>query len=216
VARVKVWTPDGSGRVRAEWTNTLTLGDSAGRRVQRWITAGYSVAANGDTVRWELRQTYDAKTLAPYGIVRTSTTGASSTLRIDGHHVTGTRQARSDGPVEQIDYTLDRPGFVASASDLVPGAMKMRPGLVIVAPLWTAGATSSEMRSFRVVGQQSVDVEGTQQTAWRVDERRLSDGKHLATWYLTDESPYMVAGEVPLADGSIQCYTEISLPGPRP
>ena len=135
-ARVRVWAPDGSGRVRAEWTNTLTLGDSAGRQVQRWLTAGYQIAANGDTVRWELRQTYDAKTLAPYGIVRTSSTGATSALRIDGRHVTGVRRTRPDMPAENVDFMLDRPGFVGSASDLVPGAVKMRSGLVVIAPVW--------------------------------------------------------------------------------
>ena len=209
----RVRTTDGSGRIRTEWTNRLTIGDSAGRKVHRWVTAGYQLAANGDTVRWELRQTYDARTLAPYGIVRTTSAGASSALRIDGRHVTGTRRPRADAAPETVDFMLDRPGFVGSASDLVPGAAKMRAGLVVIAPIWSAtSATTSEVRSFTVVGKESVKVEDGSETAWRVDERRMSDGKLLATWFLTDTAPYMVAGEVPLPDGSIQRYTEISIP----
>src|SRR5688500_11025688 len=80
-ARVRVWVGPGAGRMRAEWTNTLTLGDSAGRKVQRWVTTGWQVTPAGDTVRWELRQTYDAQTLAPLGITRTASTGAMSSVR---------------------------------------------------------------------------------------------------------------------------------------
>src|SRR5687768_16903016 len=94
-ARVRVWVGPGQGRMRAEWTNVLSLGDSAGRKVQRWITAGRQVTPAGDTVRWELRQTYDAQTLAPLGITRTSSTGATSSLRIDGRHVRGARRANA-------------------------------------------------------------------------------------------------------------------------
>jgi hypothetical protein len=211
----RVRTTDGSGRIRTEWTNTLTIGDSAGRKVHRWVTAGYQLAANGDTVRWELRQTYDARTLAPYGIVRTTSTGASSALRIDGRHVTGVRRPRPDAPAETVDFMLDRPGFVGSASDLVPGAAQMRPGLVIIAPVWSAtSATTSESRSFTIVGKEPVKVEQSTENAWRVEERRVGDAKLLATWFLTESAPYMVAGEVPLADGSVQRYTEIALPRP--
>ncbi len=215
-ARVRVWTA--TGQQRAEWTNVLTLGDSAGRPVQRWVTRGTSLTAAGDTVRWELRQTYDARTLAPYGIVRTSSTGAESALRIDGKRVTGTRRAGRDAPVETIDLTLDRPGFVASASDLVPLAAGLRQGRVMIAPIWSPGMAASETRVFSVLGRQRVDVEGTGIEAWKVEERRQQDGRLVANWYLVDQSPYMVYGEVPQADGTMQRYTEVEIPmpGPRP
>ena len=38
----------------------------------------------------------------------------------------------------------------------------------------------------------------------------------LATWWLLDKSPYMVYGEVPLPDGTIQRMTEVEIPTPRP
>ena len=218
-ARVRVWVGGGpgEGRMRAEWTNVLTLGDSAGRRVMRWVTTGTQITPAGDSVRWELRQTYDAITLAPYGIARTASNGATTSLRIDGRNVTGTRRANATAAVENLAYEIERPGFVASASDLVPLAVKgaFKPGTVVVAPIWGPGMTTrSELRAFTVVGQVDVDVEGTMVHAWKVDEHRLSDGKHLAAWYLLDKSPYMVYGEVPLPDGTVQRMTEVELPMP--
>lgn len=215
-ARVRVWVGGGpgQGRMRGEWTNVLTVGDSAGRQVHRWVTTGMSVTPAGDTVRWELRQTYDARTLAPYGIVRTASTGAVSALRIDGRRVSGTRKANASAAAEAIDYEIDRPGFVASASDLVPLAVGLKKGAVIVAPIWGPPMRAAEMRVFTVLDRTDVDVEGTIVNAWKVEERRQSDAKLLATWYLLDKSPYMVYGEVPLPDGTIQRMTEVEVPMP--
>ena len=211
-ARVRVWVGPGQGRMRAEWTNVLTLGDSAGSRVQRWVTTGWQVTPAGDTVRWELRQTYDARTLAPLGITRTASTGATSSVRIDGRQVRGTRRANRDAQVEPIDYVIDQPGFVASASDLVPAAVRLDSGVVMIAPVWQPGSTTSELRVFSVAGKVDVDVEGTKVNAWKVEERRRADKSLLATGYLLDRSPYMVYGEVPLPDGSIQRMTEVEIP----
>jgi hypothetical protein len=193
----------------------LTIGDSAGRQVHRWVTTGTQITAAGDSVKWELRQTYDARTLAPYGIARTTSTGLTSSLQIDGRRVRGTRRANAAAPIETIDYEIDRPGFVASASDLVPLAVGLKQGAVIVAPIWGPPMTASEMRIFSVLGRADVDVEGTTINAWKVEERKQADGKLLATWYLLDKSPYMVYGEVPLPDGSIQRMTEIEIPATR-
>src|SRR5262245_39937555 len=66
-ARVHVRVGDGAQT--AEWTNELTLGDSAGRRVMRWVTKGTRTSPAGTAITWEIRQTYDAVTLAPYGYV---------------------------------------------------------------------------------------------------------------------------------------------------
>ena len=215
-ARVRVYVGAGDGRMRAEWTNVLTLGDSAGRRVMRWVTRGTQYPPNGDPVRWELRQTYDAKTLAPYGIARTASTGLVTSLRIDGTRVTGTRRASAGAAEEQISYAIDKPGFVASASDLVPLAAGLKEGRVIIAPIWGPPMTASEMRVFTVVGKVDVDVEGTSVNAWKVEERKQADSRLLATWYLVEKSPYMVYGEVPLPDGSVQRMTEVEVPMPRP
>jgi hypothetical protein len=210
-ARVRVVVGPGQGRVRAEWTNTLALGDSAERRVQRWLTAGWQVTPAGDTVRWELRQTYDARTLAPLGITRTASTGATSSLRIDGRQVRGSRRPNATAATESLDYTIDQPGFVASASDLVPAAVKLDSGVVMIAPVWQPGSTTSELRVFTVIGRTDIDVEGTKVNAWKVEERRRADKTLLGTWYLLDRSPYMVYGEVPLPDGSVQRMTEVEV-----
>jgi hypothetical protein len=213
-ARVRVYVGPGEGRIRAEWLNVLTEGDSAGRRLHYWLTTGTQVTAAGDTVKWELRQTYDAITLQPYSIVRTASNGAMSSLRIDGRRVQGTRRAHANAPVEPVDYTIDRPGFVASASDLVPAAVGFEQGRVISVPIWGPGMMAAEQRTFTILGKVDVNVEGTVVNAWKVEEHRVSDGKLLATWWLLDRSPYMVYGEVPLADGTIQRMTEVEAPMP--
>jgi hypothetical protein len=215
-ARVRVYvTTNGQERVRAEWLNVLRHGDSAGKKVHHWVTTGVQIPASGsDTVRWELHQTYDAKTLAPYGIVRTASNGSASAFRIDGKQVTGWRRASADAPRRDTAWTIERPGFVAGASDLVPMAVGFKPGKIMVAPLWGPNMRTSEMRVFTVLGRDDVSVEGTVVNAWKVEERRQSDRVLLATWWLLDKSPYMVYGEVPLADGTIQRMTEVEVPLP--
>ena len=195
----------------AEWTNELALGDSAGRPVMRWVTKGTRHTATG-TVTWELRQTYDAITLAPYGYASQSSTGAYSHLTINGGHVVGTQHRANDTTPTSVDFVVERPGFVAGASDLVPTAVGLRAGSVIVAPIWSPSTKASEQRAFAVLGQERLTLEGTAVLAWKVEERRLADHVLLATWYLTDRPPYMVYGEVNLDDGRIQRMTEITIP----
>lgn len=213
-ARVRVRVGEGEGRIVAEWTNELTLGDSAGRPIHRWVTRGTRLSPAGDTVRWEIRQTYDAVTLAPYGYAASSSTGASSRLTLEGRRVRGTRRLANESTVQQVDLTLDRPGFIASASDLVPLAVGLSEGKVMTAPVWGPNMPRSELRIFSVIGRGPVDVEGTAVTAWKVEERRHADRTLVATWYLTERSPYMVYGEVPLPNGQVQRMTEVAIPAP--
>lgn len=213
-ARVRVRVGDADSPVVAEWTNELTLGDSAGRRVMRWVTKGTRFAPSGAPVTWELRQTYDAVTLAPLGYLSTSSAGGGVRLTLDGRRVRGTRRTPGDSVAKPVDLTLDRPGFIASASDLIPLAVGLKAGTVMTAPVWGPAMTSSELRIFSVIGEVTVTVEGSEVRAWKVEERRHSDRVLLATWYLTKTSPYMVYGEVPLPDGRIQRMTEVAIPTP--
>jgi hypothetical protein len=210
-AKVRVYVGPGQGTVRSEWTNVLTVGDSAGKQLHYWLTTGTQITPAGDTVRWELRQIYDAVTLQPYSIVRTASNGLESRLTIDGVRVHGTRRLNAHAPVEQIDYTIDRPGFVVSASDLVPAAVGFQEGRVISVPVWGPGMQKSEQRKFTILGKVDIEVEGSTVNAWKVTEHRESDNKLLATWYLLDKSPYMVYGEVPLPDGTVQRMTEVEV-----
>lgn len=160
-ARVRVRVGEGDGQVVAEWTNELTHGDSAGRPIHRWVTKGTRNMPDGSMITWEIRQTYDAVTLAPYGYAANSSAGTWSKLTLDGTRVRGTRRLPNDTTVHQIDVTLDRPGFVASASDLVPLAAGLAQGKVMTAPVWGPNMTRSELRVFTVVGRGPVDVEGS-------------------------------------------------------
>ena len=193
------------------WTNELTLGDSAGRRVMRWATRGTRVTPAGDSVHWVLLQTYDANTLAPYAYARTSSDGAFTALTIDGTRVRGTRRLSPDAAVEPVELTLGQPAFIASASDLVPLAVGLCPGRVMTAPVWSPGMSDAEVRVFSVLGRERVQVEGAWVESWKVEERSKGEGRLVATWYLTERSPYMVYAEVPLPNGQVQRMTGVSL-----
>ena len=122
-ARVRVRVGSVDGPITAEWTNELTLGDSGGRPVMRWVTKGTRQAPTGGTMNWEIRQTYDAVTLAPYGYYSTSSLGSFIQLTLNGTRVRGTRRVPGDSTIQPVDVTLDRAGVVASASDLLPAAV---------------------------------------------------------------------------------------------
>jgi hypothetical protein len=208
--RVRIGAPDAP--VASEWTNELTLGDSAGRQIMRWVTQGNRTAPDGTPITWELRQTYDARTLAPLGYLSRYSTGAYTRVRIDQLHVQGERRVPGDTARQSIDVTLDRHGYFAGASDLVPAAVGFRKGLVIIAPVWSPTMTRAEDRIFTILDVTRVNVEGTPVDAWKVEERRAADRTLLATWYLLDRSPYMVYGEAIRADGRIQYMSEVEIP----
>jgi hypothetical protein len=197
--------------VVTHWTNRLTLGDSAGRRVMRWVTRGTQYPAGQAPVTWQILQTYDAQTLAPYAYHRTSSAGADVRLTFAGRQVRGTRQANASAPVIPVDLTLDRAGFIASASDLVPLAAGLEKGRVMTAPLWGPGMERAELRVFAVTAEKPVQVEGTTITAWEIEERRHADGVLLARWYMTDRSPYMVYGETYAPDGTVRKMSEVDV-----
>jgi hypothetical protein len=212
-ARNRVYRgPEGSPPVTT-WTNELTLADSAGLRVMHWVTRGTRQAPGGQSVEWELRQTYDANTLAPYAYALSTSDGTFTRLTISGRRVRGTRRTASDTAVQPVDLTLDEPAFIASASDLVPLAVGLREGAVMTAPVWGPAMANSEVRVFSVLGRERVQVEGTWVDSWKVEERVRSDGRLVATWYLTEQSPYMVYAEVPLANGQVQRMTGVHLGG---
>lgn len=211
-ARVRVYSGPGSGTLVSEWDNELTLGDSAGRRVMRWITTSRPVPGNPNRPLARIFQTYDAVTLAPYGYVSSTNTGAYTQLAIDGRQVRGVRRPNAAAPLEEVNVQLNVPGFVIGASDLVPVAAGLETGAVMVAPLWGPNMSASEYRVFVVRGDTSMAIEGTRVTARKVEERRRSDGSLTANWYLTREDPYMWYGEVPLPNGSVQRMTEVPIP----
>lgn len=193
-----------------EWTNELTIGDSAGRKVMRWVTLGRFDSAG--TPGFDLRQTFDLVTLAPLGYKLKTRTGADISLAVDGNRMRGTRKVPNNPETEQVDRVIPRMGFIASASDLLPLAVGFKEGQVYVAPVWGPNMETAESRIFSVIGKVATTVEGTEWQAWKVEERRESDRRLMATWYLVEGSPYMVAGESYQADGSVQKFTEVALP----
>lgn len=209
-ARVRIYRGD---TLVSQWLNELTLGDSAGRRVMRWVTTGEPVPAFPGRVISVLRQTYDARTLAPLGYWTTASTGASVRVAIDGNSVKGARRTATDTATIPIDAPVPRLGFFSGASDLVPIAAGLKHGTVMVSPVWSpANPGNTEDRVFTVIGDTTVMVEGTPVTSTKVEERRRTNGSLFANWYLLLRSPYMVLGEIPLPDGRLQRMTEVEVP----
>jgi hypothetical protein len=208
-ARVRIYRGDS---LVAQWLNELTLGDSAGRPVMRWVTTGEVARDNPNRVLTVLRQTYDAITMAPLGYLSISPTGASSAFSLRDLQVRGYRRTADDTTSHPVAATLDRRGFFAGASDLVPIAAGLKSGAVIVSPVWSAGNHSTEYRVFAVLHDTTLNVEGTMVRARKVEERRRSNGSLYANWYLLTEAPYMVYGEIPLPDGRVQRMTEVAVP----
>lgn len=208
-ARVRIYRGDS---LVQQWLNELRVGDSAGRRVMRWVTTSEPVPLNPNRPLSVLRQTYDARTLAPLGFSSTVSTGASSAVSIDGNRVRGHRRVGGDTTTIPVDILLDRPGYYAGASDLVPIAAGLKAGTILLAPFWAPNSATGEYRVFEIHGDTTVNVEGTPVRAVKVAERRPRDGVLLATWYLLTKSPYMVYGEVPLPDGRVQRMTEVEVP----
>ena len=195
----------------AEWLNELSIGDSAGRPVMRWITTSHPVPSNPNRVLSVLRQTYDAITLAPLGYSSTTSAGGKTELTIDGRTVRGSTHPAGAPTPTVVNKPIDRLGYFAGASDLVPVAAGLRVGSVLVAPVWGPAMSTAEDRVFAITKDTVVTVEGAAVRSTKVEERRR-DGSLYANWYLLRESPYMVYGEVPLPDGRWQRMTEVPAP----
>jgi hypothetical protein len=209
-ARVRVHLGSVDTPPTNEWTNELTIGDSAGRKVMRWVTLGQFDSAG--TPGFDLRQTFDLVTLAPMGYHLKTRSGVRTSLAIDGNRMRGTRKLPSSPDTVQVDQVIPRMGYIASASDLLPPAVGFKAGDVYIAPVWGPNMPTAESRIFSVIGKVPTMVEGKEWQAWKVEERRESDRQLMATWYLVEGSPYMVAGEAYLPNGQVQKFTEIALP----
>lgn len=207
---------NGEWRPVTEWTNRLEVGDSAGRPVHRWTTIGTRPLPGGGTATWHLYQTFDAATIAPLGLRRTSSDGNEAALVFDGPRVRGTRKA-ANGTVTPIEVTLSRAAYPAAASDLVPMGVALRDGLVMTVPVWQAGMPDAETRVFTVLGRRDLTVAGTRWNAWAVEERaqRAAGTVFIGTWYIVEEPPYMVYAEVEGPNGSRQRMTEVLVGSPK-
>lgn len=212
-ARVRVYAPD--GRLVQEWDNELWVGDSAGRPVLRWSTTSRPVEGFPGRPMTRLLQTYDGITMAPLGFLSISGTGSYVSLAIDGNRVRGVRRANLRAALEEVDTTLETPGWFLGASDLVPIAAGLRTGELLVAPMWGPNLPGPEYRVFEVFGDTTLSIEGLRVRARKVEERKRSDGTLTATWWLTLAEPYMYYGEVPHPAGGVQRMTEVPIPRVR-
>jgi hypothetical protein len=207
-ARNRVYIGDSPTPV-STWVNVLVLGDSAGIPVMRWSSKSDALGPDADT--WELLQTYHARTLEPLGYWLTTTGGVETKLTLEGNRIRGTRRQAGGAAPQDVDLTVDRRGFFAGASDLVPVAVGLREGAVMSAPFWHPSMQAPEVRVFSVLGEETVEVEGEAVTAWKVEEHRMATGELIATWWMTENSPFMVLAEIELPDGRLQRITGVDL-----
>jgi hypothetical protein len=83
-------------------------------------------------------------------------------LTFDDKRVRGVKRGPGgDAIEEQVDQTLDRLGFMASASDLSPWPWGFGPS-VIIAPVWGPNMQAAEDRIFTVLNQVTVSVESAE------------------------------------------------------
>ena len=202
-ARNRVYPPGATTPVNT-WTNELTLGDSAGVPVMRWVTLGQQ--ANG--TRWELYQTYNAITLAPMTYSYRNSAGMEKFWGVHGTHIGGHVRLPNDSVARPIDWTLPRLGFMGNASDLVPPAVGMRAGAVMSLPIWSGDSIAPVQHYFRVLEQRQVEVEGETVLAWPIEERVEATDELKATWYMVERSPYMVLAEIPTPNGLMRITGE--------
>lgn len=184
------------------WTNTLVLGDSAGLAVHRWHTVGTFRNAASATVRFELWQTFDARTLALYGYHLRSELGEETRLAVNGRRVRGTRRPDADSAVKVVDFTLPRAGYPAAAADLIPPAVTLREGLVIVMPVWTVPTQAVVEQTWVARRRTTVPFEGRPVPAWEFDVHSATGMREGTVWFI-DEPPYMVRWDVFGAQGEL-------------
>lgn len=199
--RIEAGRTDTAGR----WLNVLVIGDSAGIPVHRWHTGGTTRGPDGRPVRFDLWQTFDARTLALYGYHLQSGSGNLLRLTIDGRRVRGIHRPRADAPERAVDLTLPRAGFVAGAVDLIPQAVGLREGLVLTIPVWSPPADSVVTQVWAVRRRTTVEFEGRQVPGWEM-EHYSTGGQRQGTIWLIDEPPYMARWDVATGGGRITRY----------
>jgi streptogramin lyase len=194
------------------WTNHLEIGDSAGTPVHRWHTTGTVTSDNGGRTRFELWQTFDARTLALYAYHLRSDQGALIRLSIDGRRVWGIRRAGGDSLVTTVDFMLPRPGYVGGAVDLVPQAIAggLRVDVAMRLPVWSPPSDKIMEQVWAVRRRTTTEFEGRQVPAWEMIHF-APDGVQRGTIWLIDQPPYMVRWDLEAASGRITRFVGESL-----
>ena len=176
----------------AVWLNTLELGDSAGRAVHRWLTSGWSGPPGGARNEFNLRSTFDARTLALLGWHMKTGSGFEGSLAVDGRRVRGAvKPPSADGP-QQVDFELPDAGFAAGAADLIPYAVGLREGLTMTLPLWSPPGRKLETEVWTVTGIEQIAFDGRTVPSYVMEHFAPGDPKAKGRIWFVDEPPYVV------------------------
>ena len=188
------------GEPRGTITNSMEIGDSAGRSVIRFRTEGEIAGPDGRNT-YTLRQTFDRETLQPLGFAAAGSAGRESSFRIDGTQVTG--WSRGPGQERQpFAKELPRRAFHAGATDIILGVLDLRPGLVVRMPVWSPGMPDVDERIYTVGEEVSVQMGGRTMRGWKVEERSLRRHAVIGTMVAIAGVPFMETYDVLAPDGS--------------
>jgi hypothetical protein len=172
-------------------TNVMSIGDTAGRPVFRFITEGEARQPNGQANRYTLYTTFDRKTTALLGYFISGSLGREVRLTLDGNRVRGTIRPSADAAVQPVDVTLSRPGFLGSSMDIQLALLPLRPGLTIELPVWMPGMTDAESRWYVVVSQGTAKMGGKTVDAWVTEEWNADRSRKLSTMNVIKSAPFM-------------------------
>lgn len=199
---VKLRVAGGRTDTTAVWTNRLVIGDSSGRAVHRWHTAGWGRQPGGARGSYDLWSTFDARTLALLGWHLKTEKGFEVRLGADGRAVRGTRRTPADSTPVPIDTTLPRAGFAAGAADLIPYAVGLREGVVMTLPLWSPPGAGVKTEVWRVTRRTPVEFAGRRVPSWEMEHYRPEDGRLLGRIWFIDEPPYVARWDLFHEDGA--------------
>lgn len=176
----------------AVWTNTLVIGDSAGRPVHRWHTSGWSGPPGGARNRFDLWSTFDGKTLALLGWHMKGATGFEARLAADGRTVRGTMKPPSASEPQPVEFELPEAGFASGAADLIPYAVGLREGLTMTFPLWSPPGRGIETQTWTVTKRDSVSFDGRTVPSWVMEHFDAGEPDAKGRIWFVDEPPYVV------------------------
>lgn len=176
----------------AVWLNTLEIGDSAGRPVHRWLTSGWSGPPGGARNQFDLRSTFDGRTLALMGWHMKAGSGFEARLAVDGRSVRGTMKPPSAAEPQAVEFELPEAGFASGAADLIPYAIGLREGLTMTLPLWSPPGRTLETQVWTVTGIQQIEFDGRTVPSWVMEHFDVGDPAPKGRIWFVDEPPYVV------------------------
>jgi hypothetical protein len=186
---------NGTETLQQEATNTISLGDSAGRRLIVVTSAANSMTPSGQ-MSTTTQFAFDRGSLALVSMHVASPRGEAS-IRADGLTI----EVSPPGPPgrQPIVLKLTRPAFYADWSDFIVEELPRHVGVVYRVPLWrprmqpTGISLAEETHLYTIAGHEDVDVIGkSYKQAWVVEDRVAGQSAPAGRMWIIDGPPKLV------------------------